>query len=602
MIILRLVSAGFCLAASLMPINSARASETASQILLMEKQMKKMEAEIGLLKKKQAVESQKIRADLERQRAILESNPYSGAAETDPFSVKGRASGPPFLKGNGNKILAGDQTDSLGLEIAELAKPQTPRTAFAEVSATPNAHPDLYGPLRRGQLQIGGIRLTLGGFLAEEGIWRSKDTGSANLTAVGAIPWGNSPYAKSSTYQQTARASRIAVLAEGMIAKNIEVDGYLEMDFGGAGSSANSRESNSYSPRIRNVYAEFKDMANGWYVLAGQNWSLATMSAKGMWARDEQIPLLIDLDLMPGFTWTRNAQLRIVKMFAKDKFGVGLSAESPSAVVPGQYCANNNGLGNGKENCAKQAPWGNVTTSHPGTGTNNPDTYYATDIAPDVVAKITADPGWGHFEFDGIMRFFHDRTNQVGQGQNHTAIGGGVGGAFLLPLIPRRLFFQANGMWGYGIGRYGSAQLPDYTFNSQGGPNPLEQASVMFGMYGNVTPKLRLYGYAGMNSVLHGESFNYMGNAYGYGNPNYNMSGCSTQGAPAYSCQAASNVKMLGEVTGGFWYTTIHGDYGSVLVGAQYAFDYVKAFSGFGGTPHTTENMVFFTVRYQPFS
>ncbi|QCE33098.1 phage tail tape measure protein [Acetobacteraceae bacterium] len=573
--------------------------------------MQKMENEIGLLKKKQAIETQKIKADLERQRAMMESDPYAGAnTETDPFSVSNRAGGPSFLKNHPHKILAGDQTDSLGLEIAELAKPQAPSTAFAEVSATPNAHPDLYGPLRRGQLQIGGIRLTLGGFLAEEGIWRSKDTGSANVTAFSAIPWGNSPYADTSSYQQTARASRIAVLAEGMVAKNIEVDGYLEMDFGGAGSSANSRQSNSYSPRVRNVYAEFKDMANGWYVLAGQNWSLATMSAKGMWARDEQIPLAIDLNLVPGFTWTRNAQLRIVKMFAKNKFGVGISAESPSAVVPGSYCQNGESS-NGS--CTSQTPWGSATVSHTGTGTNNPDTYYATDIAPDVIAKITADPGWGHFEFDGMMRFFHDRTSQydastqAGQGQNHTAIGGGVGGAFLLPLIPRRLFFQANGMWGYGIGRYGSTQLPDYTFNRQGGPNPLEEANLMIGMYGNVTPKLRLYGYAGMDSVLHNSSFNSGGNYYGYGNPNYNMSGCSTPGAPASTCQASSNIHMLGEVTGGFWYTAMSGDYGSVLVGAQYAFDYVSAFSGMslsGGstTPHTTENMVFFTVRYQPFS
>ncbi|QCE34842.1 hypothetical protein FAI40_05465 [Acetobacteraceae bacterium] len=565
--------------------------------------MKKMENEIGLLKKKQALESQKIRADLERQRAITESNPYSGSGsgnvDTDPFSI----SKPPGLNNSSNKILAGDQTDSLGLEIAELAKPLTPSTAFAEVSATPNAHPDLYGPLRRGQLQIGGIRLTLGGFFAEEGIWRERDTGSANLTAFSATPWGNSPYAQTSTYQQTARATRLAVLAEGMMTKNLEVDGYLEMDFGGAGSAANSRQSSSYSPRIRNAYGELKDMKNGWYILAGQNWSLATMSAKGMWARDEQIPLVIDLNLVPGFTWTRNAQLRIVKMFAHNKFGVGLSAESPSAVVPGSFCSDENGSSSG---CTENAPWGTATMSHPGTGTNNPSTYYATDIAPDVIAKITADPGWGHFEFDGMMRFFHDRTSQVGNGQNHTAMGGGIGGAFLLPLIPNRLFFQTSGMWGYGLGRYGSTQLPDYTLNAQGSPKPLQEANLMLGMYGNVTPKLRLFAYAGMDTVLDSSSFNTSVNGqnyyYGYGNPNYNMRGCSIPGASASTCQAASNLQMLGEVTGGFWYTATKGDYGSVLVGTQYAFDYLKAFAGQGGAPHTTNNMVFFTVRYQPFS
>ena len=61
---------------------------------------------------------------------------------------------------------------------------------------------------------------------------------------------------------------------------------------------------------------------------------------------------------------------------------------------------------------------GTVDSSNAGSGVLNPDTTYSDDIAPDVIVKGTADPGWGHYEVFGLARFLHDRTSTIGNGSN----------------------------------------------------------------------------------------------------------------------------------------------------------------------------------------
>ena len=65
--------------------------------------------------------------------------------------------------------------------------------------------------------------------------------------------------------------------------------------------------------RIRNVYGtvDWSDLRMKF--LAGQNWSLATLDGKGISERSELPPPRIDSQYLPGFIWTRQPQLRLVK-------------------------------------------------------------------------------------------------------------------------------------------------------------------------------------------------------------------------------------------------------------------------------------------------
>lgn len=71
---------------------------------------------------------------------------------------------------------------------------------------------------------------------------------------------------------------------------------------------------------------------HGLDVLAGQNWSLATLYKDNLNPRDEDVPLGIDAQYIVGFNWTRTPQLRLVEHFNK-KISAGFSIESPQTVT-----------------------------------------------------------------------------------------------------------------------------------------------------------------------------------------------------------------------------------------------------------------------------
>ncbi len=563
-------------------VSSAHAAGSDDAITLMERQIHAMQAQLEVMKQKQAAENRRVRAELARQRELIEADPYASRARVLGQSTAG---------GYGVSSLpkTGTNDDVFGLGNTILAPARTASTPYGELTAIPPAHPDLYSPMRRGQLQVGGIRLTLGGYLEAAGIWRSRNSAADIASAYNGIPWHNQPASHMSEFHQTERQSRLAFLAEGMLTHWLEADAYVETDFQGSGSSSNSRQSNSYVLRARVVYGELKDREDGWYLLGGQSWSLITLFNKGMLARDEQTPMVIEAQYVPGFNWTRNSQFRVVKTFGKEeRYAAGLSIENPSSVPAGV------------SPCSNSANHCTTTDRLTGTNVNNPSTYYTTDPAPDLIAKVAADPGWGHYELTGVMRFFRDRTSTLGGGSNHTRIAGGGGGGMVLPLIDKKLYFQASGLVGTGLGRYGTSNMPDYTYGRNGAVTPLPEANLLIGLYGNPLKNLKLYSYAGAETVLSRRAFDEDGNHYGYGNRGFDMRGCSTE--LATNCAASGNIRTVAQATGGFWYTAAKGDYGTLLVGGQYAHTHVQAFSGIGGKPKSDADMVLMSLRYQPFN
>ena len=481
------------------------------------------------------------------------------------------------------------QAAAASVQAAHVAEaPPTP------VAATPPAPPE--PPLPQGAFRVGGLTVTLGGFATAEGIYRSRNEASSIATNFNSIPFANSANYHIPEYRETAQQSRFSLLTEGQIDSAQKLTGFMETDFLSAGSSSNSNESNSYTLRLRQFWGNYDNADLGLHVLGGQAWSLATMYKTGLVPRQESVPLTIDAQYVVGFNWARQAEIRVVKDFADHKVWAGLSLESPQTTFSSA----------GGPNCLTgvQAPTaiGGGTLEYGQCGGSNVNSIqsYSDNIAPDIIAKIAADPGWGHYEVYGLLRFLGGRVSFAasGTGKNYQTTGQGIGAGMILPLIPKVLDFQVSGLIGQGIGRYGSSQLPDATFSPAGKIEPLSEYSIMGGLVGHPIPAVDVYAYGGAEGAA---SKSYAGTA-GYGNPNTSLAGCSVE---LGSCSASTS--GLVEGTLGAWWRVIKTNYGTAQLGAQYAYVNRNAFEGAGATrgsrvsPSTDENMFLFSVRYLPF-
>jgi hypothetical protein len=451
-------------------------------------------------------------------------------------------------------------------------------------------------------IQAGPVTLLFGGFTELATIYRSKDESTDVASSFSGVPMANTEQSNVSEFRETARQSRLSLLAQTQDLGGYKAETYYEMDFLGAAPTANSNESNSYNLRIRNIYGRFTS-DSGWYILGGQNWSMVTLEKKGMDPRDEDVPLTIDAQYVSGFSWTRNPQVRFVDKIA-DGLWAGLSLESPQAtgivsttsLAPGGIKGTlptspttgfpgTGQLGNGGGTCT--ATTTTTTTSTVGTSTSTSTstcavtgTSFSTDIAPDVVLKLAADPGYGHYEVLGLGRFFRSAITTNTQ----TTVGGGVGAGAYLPLVPDMLTFQLSALVGKGIARYGSASLNDVVVKPDGSLAPVQEYQVLAGLIYNPVPSLQTYLYAGreqQSRTVYDYSAAGVGPYYyGLGITNLNNSGCYVLNG---TC-AGQNQKV-DEVTGGFWWKFYRGPLGNAQFGLQAAYIQRTLFEGIGGAP-----------------
>lgn len=462
-----------------------------------------------------------------------------------------------------------------------------------QVAAAPP--PPAGPPLPQGAFRVGGLTVTLGGFAAVEGIYRSRNQASSIATNFGSIPFANSPNYHTPEYRKSAQQSRFSLLAEGQVDSVQKLTGYLETDFLSAGTSSNSNESNSYTLRLRQFWGNYDNTDLGLHVLGGQAWSLATMYRNGLVPRQESVPLTIDAQYVVGFNWARQAELRVVKDFADHTIWAGLSLEEPQTTFGG--AAGPNCLTGAQASTAVGG--GTLEATQCGGSNVNSIQAYSNNYAPDIIAKLAADPGWGHYEVYGLLRFLDARVSfaSSGSGKSYRTTGEGIGAGMILPVIPKMLDFQVSGLIGQGIGRYGSSQLADATFSQTGKIEPLGAYSVMGGFVGHPIPELDLYAYGGAEGVMRKAE-----GTVGYGNPNANLAGCS---AELGTCNAVTQSVVEGTVGG--WWRVIKSTYGTAQLGAQYAYVARNAFPGVGAargstvSPSTNENMILFSIRYLPF-
>src|SRR6516162_6103895 len=122
------------------------------------------------------------------------------------------------------------------------------------------------------------VKVTLGGFIAAETVWRQHNMVNDMGTAFATTPFPFSPLYNEHEFHGSARQSRISLLIEGNIDPYQKLSGFYESDFLGVGNTSNYNQSNSWAPRLRHAYFTYDNTGwGGWgfHILAGQTWSLA---------------------------------------------------------------------------------------------------------------------------------------------------------------------------------------------------------------------------------------------------------------------------------------------------------------------------------------
>src|SRR5215813_1639783 len=376
-----------------------------------------------------------------------------------------------------------------------------------------------------------GLTLTPGGFLEGTMLVRARNENADIANTYSAIPLNGSSNAKLSEFRGTARNSEFSLLVQGT-AGSTKLKGYLETDFLGAAPTANYVESNSWTPRLRQLWVQL-ERPSGWTITAGQTWSLLTTNQQGIATLAELRPGTEDGQYVVGFTWTRQRAFRVTKNF-NNKVWAALAIEEPETTYSAAFVpANTMGLN---------------TSQNAATGVNllpflaNHSNGFSTSLAPDLLAKVAFEPGWGHFEIKALGRFFRDRiaSTAITKGQTNTTGGYGVGFAALMPLVNKKLDLSLESLLGQGIGRYGSSGLPDVTLNPITGElRPLRGARIMGGIVYHRSSRLDLYTYGGDEYAGRYAFVSPSGTAAGYGSPLVSYASCTNEVA-LNSCNGAN--------------------------------------------------------------
>ncbi len=422
----------------------------------------------------------------------------------------------------------------------------------AAVAATANGETPVTFTTKHGEIRVGGVTIQLGGFIEAAGIFRSRNDVSDVGSNYNAIPFAQSPLYHENETRFSARQSRLSLLVQGRIDPKQLLTAYYETDFLGTGPTSNSNESNSYSLRLRQAFATYDNTDWHLHVLGGQAWSLITPYKMGLVPRQENIPLTIDAQYVPGFSWKRTPQFRVATDLDDGRIWLAASVENPEST----YYTGPNGAG---------TLVGTVNSSNPGIGLLPPNVNYSLEPAPDLIVKAAWEPGFGHYEAYGVARFLRTRVSEVGRGQNNTVLAGGGGIGGIIPVIPKYLDLQGNVLVGNGIGTYGSGQLPDATLSRSGNPDPIPEVEALVGLVGHPNKSVDIYGYVGTEQTSR-TSFNVGNKGYGYGSPLYSNAGCNIE---LSTLPCVGNTSGLVQGTIGTWWRAYQGSFGALQLGAQ---------------------------------
>jgi len=464
-----------------------------------------------------------------------------------------------------------------------------------------------------------GVTITPVAFFAFEGVWRQRAINSDINTPFNTTPFMGANDAHTTELNFSGRQSRLGGLFEGNtpIAK---LSGYFETDFLSAGATSNNNQSNSYTLRVRQIWGK-AETKSGFAVTGGQTWSLLTENGKSTDVRTEKLPNTIDPQYMVGYTWARQPGIRIQQKFAgpmaNSNFTVAIAAEQAQIIYSGETNAPTNfsfgGAGQG----------GGLYNAFSGNYTSN--------VAPDMIIKLAADTPKMHLEVSGVSRFFRDRVYPAvastatgvaattsATPYNNTAVGGGVEAG--IRVSPSKfLDVAATGMYGSGIGRYGSAQLTDVITHPNATLEPIKSGHGLFSIETHPSKKLDVYAYYGGEYAQ--RTVYATGVAAtpftGYGSINTVDTGCNTEVIPTGAFTAtptaancSSPTRYIQEGMFGFTYKLINSPkYGRLQYQATYSYLQRQSWTGvtagtYGtttatfGAPKAENNMIHVGMRY----
>ncbi|MGH9746827.1 MAG: hypothetical protein ACRD59_12050 [Candidatus Acidiferrales bacterium] len=456
-------------------------------------------------------------------------------------------------------------------------------------------------------IHIKGITITPGGFMAAEGVWRQRAITNDVNTDFKGIPFSGAANAHLNDLNFSGRQSQINALVQGKM-DNVKIGGYFEGDFLSAGVTSNNNQTNSYTFRQRQFWAQAA-FESGWTFTGGQMWSLVTETKKGTQPLTEAKPMQIDAQYVVGFSWARQFGFRVSKSFDDNKITIAVSAEDPQTTLAGKIQTQN------------------TLIAAPGdlSGLYNNQANYSYNETPDFVVKAAFDPGWGHYEIFGVVSTFRSRVFPcVGVADtetcptpgsfafNDTRTGGGIGVNAHAPFFHKKLDVGIHFLGGDGVGRYGNTSLADVTARPDGTLAPLHNYQALGSLEFHATPKLDIYGYAGGEYNGRAQYVNAAGAGVGYGSQLVRNDGCSVQLAPSNqntpvaptNCQG--DPRLIVEGTLGFWYRFYQGPKGRLQYGLQYSYAVKNAWSGAGSSsetagtiaPSAPDSMIFTSLRY----
>jgi hypothetical protein len=474
-------------------------------------------------------------------------------------------------------------------------------------------------------LHVKGISITPGGFVEAAFVRRSRELGADLTTPFNSLTMPGAAQSNLSEFFGSARQSRPTVYIQGRLG-NVELSSYLSGDFLAAGTTSTATQTNGYVFRMRQAWGQAK-FDNGWKFLGGQAWSLITENKAGIAPSDDlgkvndARPGTIDPGYTVGFSFNRQYGLRLTKDFG-DKVSIAFAIENAQGTLATHGNASNFVLGEAGA-----------------SNTYNTGSNYTANPAPDLIAKIAFDPGFGHYEIFGLADRFTDRiypcvlnylnTSECGPSgaasnvgvYNASKEGGGFGANARWTFADKHIVFGLHGFGGSGIGRYGAAQLSDLAINGNG------TLKLIKGLQGLTTleyhsKKLDLYSYVGA------EYAGRAGSSYvspssgktvyvGYGSPFFSNASCNTEPLPGSGGFAPTalafptctgDTRAVIEGTAGFWYNFYTGPKGRFRFGTQYSYVVRNTWSGITsaagvtpvtyGSPEGLDSMVFTSFRY----
>ena len=474
-------------------------------------------------------------------------------------------------------------------------------------------------------LHFKGVTITPGGFLAAEFVRRSRALAADINTPFNNLTMPGASQSSISEFFGSGRQSRLSMLAEGRL-KSAKLSGYVETDFLSAATTSNNNESNSYSLRQRQAWGQAA-FDNGWTLTGGQMWSLVTETKHGVDNRTEALPMTIDPQYTVGFSWARQYALRLSKNFG-NKVWFAVSVENPQATISTHGNASNfligsAGAAGGLYNPTITTCSTSLNSAGAPVTTCTPTTSYSFNPAPDIVAKLAFEPGFGHYEIYGVYSRFRDRIFPCAEASstfpcgtitapstagafNSSKDGGGVGANARWSFVKKRLDVGVHGFAGDGEGRYGAGTLADASIKGNG------QFDLIRSYQGLGTiewhgPKVDIYLNGGIEYASRTWDFDPISGKYvGYGSPHFSNSGCFTETLPANgtgilpgglsSCTA--DTRSLVEGTVGFWVRSYNGPKGRIQWGPQFSYINRDTWSGTGGEPHGLDAMVLTSFRY----